>query len=87
MSLDLAGTPIRVSSVDPGMVETEFSSVRFHGDEERAAAVYRGFQPLTPDDVADLIAYIAGTPEHVNILDVVMYPTAQRNVYVVAKEG
>ncbi len=87
MSLDLAGTPIRVSSVDPGMVETEFSEVRFHGDRERAAGVYRGFQPLTPDDVADVIAYIAGTPEHVNILDVVMYPTAQRNVYVIAKES
>ncbi len=87
MSLDLAGTPIRVSSVDPGMVETEFSAVRFHGDQERAAAVYRGFQPLTPDDVADLVAYIAGTPEHVNILDVVMYPTAQRNVYVIAKDS
>ncbi len=86
MSLDLVGTPIRVSSVDPGMVETEFSEVRFHGDRERAAAVYRGLQPLTPDDVADVIAYIAGTPEHVNILDVVMYPTAQRNVYVIAKD-
>ncbi len=87
VSLDLAGTPIRVSSVDPGMVETEFSTVRFHGDEERAAAVYRGFQPLSPDDVADLVAYIAGTPPHVNILDVVMYPTAQRNVYVIAKDS
>ncbi len=87
MSLDLAGTPIRVSSVDPGMVETEFSSVRFHGNEERAAAVYRGFQPLAPDDVADVVAYIAGTPPHDNILDVVVYPTAQRNVYVVAKDS
>jgi serine 3-dehydrogenase len=83
MSLDLVGTPIRVSSVDPGMVQTEFSDVRFHGDQERAAGVYRGLQPLTPDDIADIVAYIAGAPEHVNILDVVVYPTAQRNVYVV----
>ncbi len=87
ISLDLAGIPIRVSSVDPGMVQTEFSQVRFHGDEARAAAVYKGFQPLTPDDIADVVAYIAGAPEHVNILDVVVYPTAQRNVYVVAREG
>ncbi len=87
ISLDLAGTPIRVSSVDPGMVETEFSSVRFHGDQERAAGVYKGFQPLTPDDVADIVAYVAGTPEHVNILDVVVYPTAQRNVYVIDRKS
>lgn len=83
LNLDVVGTPIRVSSVDPGMVETEFSRVRFHGDDERAAAVYRGLEPLSPDDVADVIAYVAGVPEHVNILDVVVYPTAQRNVYVV----
>ncbi len=87
MSLDLLGTPIRVSSVDPGMVETEFSQVRFHGDRDRAAGVYRGLQPLTADDVADVVAYVAGTPEHVNILDVVVYPTAQRNVYVTARES
>ncbi len=87
ISLDLVGTPIRVSSVDPGLVETEFSEVRFHGDTERAAAVYRGLQPLTPDDVADVVAYVAGAPEHVNILDVVVYPTAQRNVYIVARDG
>jgi len=87
LSLDLVGTPIRVSSVDPGMVETEFSDVRFHGDAERAAAVYRGLQPLTPDDVADVVAYVAGVPQHVNILDVVVYPTAQRSVFVIARDG
>ena len=83
MNLDVAGTPIRVSEVDPGFVETEFSEVRFHGDRERAKTVYQGFQPLTADDVADTIAYIVNLPEHVNILDLIIMPTAQRNVYVV----
>ncbi|HEY8483172.1 MAG TPA: SDR family NAD(P)-dependent oxidoreductase [Longimicrobiales bacterium] len=86
MSLDLVGTPIRVSSIDPGMVETEFSLVRFHGDAEKAAEVYRGLQPLTADDVADAVAYVVNLPEHVNVLNLVMYPTAQRNVYVVHRE-
>ena len=85
MNLDVQGTPIRVSSVDPGFVETEFSIVRFRGDEQRAAKVYEGFRPLTGDDVADTVCYVAGLPEHVNILDVVVVPTAQRNVYVVDK--
>lgn len=83
MNLDVAGTPIRVSAVDPGFVETEFSEVRFHGDKDRAKAVYQGFTPLSADDVADAIAYIVNLPEHVNILDLVIMPTAQRNVYVV----
>ena len=86
MSLDLAGTPIRVSSIDPGMVETEFSVVRFHGDQARADDVYRGLQPLTADDIADIVAYVVAAPPHVNILDVVVYPTAQRNVYVVSRK-
>ena len=86
MNLDVAGTPIRVSAVDPGFVETEFSEVRFHGDAERAKAVYQGFTPLTADDVADAIAYVLNLPEHVNILDLVIMPTAQRNVYVVDRD-
>src|SRR5207237_7223855 len=68
MNLDVAGTPLRVSAVDPGLVETEFSEVRFHGDKERAATVYQGLKPLSADDVADAIAYIVNLPEHVNIL-------------------
>jgi 3-hydroxy acid dehydrogenase / malonic semialdehyde reductase len=87
MNLDVAGTPIRVSAVDPGFVETEFSEVRFHGDKERARAVYRGFKPLTADDVADAITYVVNLPEHVNILDLVIMPTAQRNIYVVDRES
>lgn len=87
MNLDVAGTAIRVSAVDPGFVETEFSEVRFHGDRERAKAVYQGFTPLTADDIADTIAYIVNLPEHVNILDLVIVPTAQRNVYVVDRSS
>ena len=83
INLDVAGTPIRVSSVDPGFVETEFSLVRFHGDADRASGVYQGFQPLSGDDVADAVTYIANLPPHANVLRMVLLPTAQRNVYVV----
>lgn len=86
MNLDVAGTPIRVSSVDPGFVETEFSVVRFDGDEERAARTYEGFKPLTGDDVADAVAFVLTRPDHVNVFDVVLMPTAQRNIYVVQRE-
>jgi len=86
MNLDVAGTPLRVSAVDPGFVETEFSEVRFHGDKERAGTVYQGFTPLSADDVADAIAYVVNLPDHVNILDLIIMPTAQRNVYVVDRE-
>lgn len=86
MNLDMAGTPIRVSSVDPGFVETEFSEVRFRGDAQRAKAVYHGFKPLSAEDVADAIAYVVNLPEHVNVVDMILVPTAQRNVYVVDRE-
>jgi len=78
MNIDLLGTKIRVSSVDPGMTETEFSEVRFDGDTERAASVYAGTKPLSADDIADAIVYVANTPEHVDILNLVMMPTVQR---------
>ena len=78
MNIDLLGTKIRVSSVDPGMTETEFSEVRFDGDTERAATVYAGTTPLTADDIADAVIYVANTPDHVDILNLVMMPTAQR---------
>lgn len=86
INLDLAGTALRASSIDPGFVATEFSTIRFRGDQERAASVYRGFQPLSADDVADAVAYVANLPPHANILRLVLLPTAMRNVYVVDRE-
>ncbi len=86
MNLDVAGTPLRVSSVDPGFVHTEFASVRFHGDEEKAESVYSGFQPLSAADVAEVVHFVVNAPEHVNVADVLLLPTAQRNVYVVHRE-
>jgi 3-hydroxy acid dehydrogenase / malonic semialdehyde reductase len=87
MALDLVGTPIRVSSVDPGLVETEFSVVRFGGDADRAKAVYQGIRPLSADEVAEVIAYVVDLPEHVNVLDVVLMPVAQRSTQVVHRDG
>lgn len=81
MNMDLLGTGLRVSGIDPGMVETEFSLVRFHGDRSRAESVYQGVQPLTGEDIADAVAYVLNAPRHVNILDMVILPTAQRSAY------
>ncbi|WP_071189709.1 SDR family oxidoreductase [Trichormus sp. NMC-1] len=80
---DLLGTPIRVTSVDPGMVETEFSEVRFHGDIERAKKVYQGLTPLTPDDVADVIFFCATRSPHVNINEVILMPVDQASATLV----
>lgn len=80
---DLLGTPIRVTSVDPGMVETEFSDVRFHGDTERAKKVYQGVTPLTPDDVADVIFFCVTRSPHVNINEVVLMPVDQASATLV----
>jgi serine 3-dehydrogenase len=87
MSVDLVGTPIRVSAIDPGAVETEFSVVRFHGDEDKAKAVYKGFKPLRGDDVAEAVIFVTNAPDHVNILDMVVMPTAQRNPYVLHRDA
>ena len=78
MNIDLLGTSIRVSSVDPGLAETEFSEVRFDGDTERAKSVYSDTVPLTADDIADAVLYVANTPPHVDIFNLVMMPTVQR---------
>nr|PZM90687.1 MAG: NAD(P)-dependent oxidoreductase [Pseudomonadota bacterium] len=74
---ELLGTGIRVANVEPGAVETEFSLVRFSGDAERARKVYEGFTPLTAEDVAEAIAFVVSRPPHVNIEELVLYPTAQ----------
>ncbi|MEB3178208.1 MAG: SDR family oxidoreductase [Nostocaceae cyanobacterium] len=80
---DLLGTPIRVSCIDPGMVETEFSEVRFHGDTERAAKVYQGLKPLTGADVADVVFFCVTRPSHVNISEVLLVPTDQASTTLV----
>ena len=86
MNIDLAGTPIRVSLIDPGYAETEFALTRYRGDAERAKQTYKGFRPMTADDVAEAIAYVVNIPEHLNIADLVIVPAAQRNMYVVDRE-
>ena len=85
LRLELLGEPIRVTEVDPGLVETDFSLVRFSGDAERAAGVYRGYQPLSADDIADCIAWAASRPPHVNIDEIVVRPRAQATATQVHK--
>lgn len=79
MRIDLLHHGIRVSAVNPGMVETEFSMVRFNGDEERAKKVYENVVPLKPEDIAETIYWMASRPAHVNINDIVIMPTIQAN--------
>lgn len=79
MRLDLLPLGIRVASIAPGAAITEFSKVRFGGDEEKAAAVYNGFQPLLPEDIADVVVFMATRPPHVCLQDVQIMPTAQAN--------
>jgi NADP-dependent 3-hydroxy acid dehydrogenase YdfG len=87
LRLELLGRPVRVSEVAPGLVETEFSLVRFDGDAERAADVYRGLEPLRPEDVADLIAFVVTRPPHVDIDYVAIKPTAQATATTVHREA
>jgi len=84
---DLLGTPVRVTSVDPGMVETDFSLVRFHGDSGRAEKVYKGLTPLRPEDVAETIVWVVNRPAHVNIARVVMTTIDQANSLLFHREG
>jgi 3-hydroxy acid dehydrogenase / malonic semialdehyde reductase len=86
MRIDLNGTPLRVSEVAPGMVETEFSLVRFRGDKERAGKVYQGLTPLSPDDIADAVVYCATRPPHVNISEMLVLPTAQASTTMVYRK-
>lgn len=84
---DLLGTPVRVSCVDPGLVETEFSQVRFRGDTERAKKVYQGLTPLTPADVADVVFFCVTRPPHVNISEVLLMPTDQAGSMLFNRQG
>jgi len=83
LRMDLSGTPLRVSTVDPGMVETEFSLVRFRGDGEKAEKVYQGLKALSPDDVAAAVVFCATRPPHVNISEIIVMPQAQASPMVV----
>ncbi len=86
MRLDLNEYGIRVGAVNPGLVETEFSQVRFKGDTKRAETVYKGYQALKPEDIADIILFVVTRPYHVNIADLVVMPTAQASSTIVKKE-
>lgn len=86
LRLELVGKPVRITEVAPGMVETEFSVVRFKGDEERAAKVYAGLQPLCADDVADCIQWAVTRPAHVNIDEIVVKPLAQASASIAARK-
>lgn len=83
LRLELLGRPVRVTEVNPGLVETEFSLVRFAGDAERARSVYRGLDPLTPEDIADCVVWAATRPSHVNIDEIVVRPRDQATATLV----
>lgn len=87
MRLDLLTSGIRVTAIHPGAVETEFSVVRFKGDQARADKVYEGFEPLRPSDIADAIYYASQTPPHVNINEIIIMPTAQANAGTIFRQS
>lgn len=86
LRLDLVDTPIRVCTVDPGLVETEFSMVRFRGDEERAKKTYQGLRTLLPEDVADAVVYCATRPAHVQVAEMILLPTNQASTTLVHRQ-
>ena len=85
MRIDLNGTGIKVSGINPGLVETEFSEVRFKGDSEKARNVYQGFDPLKPEDIAEIIEFVVTRPYRVNLADMIVLPTAQATSTIVDK--
>lgn len=87
LRVDLAGSGIRFTTVDPGMVETELSVIRYHGDQEQADAVYEGMTPLTPEDVADAVLWAATRPAHVDIGEIVLWPTDQASTTMVTRNN
>lgn len=87
LKMDLQGTPIRVTSIDPGLVETEFSLARFKGDAARAEAPYKGLTPLSGDDVAEAVIWSATRPAHVNVMSMTLFPTSQASAQMVHREA
>lgn len=86
LRMDVVDTPIRVTNIQPGMVETNFSVIRFHGDQQKADNVYDGIKPLTAEDIADIVVYAASAPTHVQICEVTVTPTHQATGGIVHKE-
>ena len=86
LRIDVANTAVRVTNLKPGLVETNFSNIRFHGDSDRAANVYKGIQPLTGDDIADVAVYAANAPEHVQIAEVLILATHQASGSVIVRK-
>ena len=86
LRIDVANTDIRVTTLKPGLVETNFSNVRFHGDNERATKVYQGIKPLTGDDIADVAVYAANAPAHVQIAEVLILATHQASGSVIVRK-
>ena len=86
LRIDVANTSIRVTNLKPGLVETNFSNIRFHGDTERAANVYKGVKPLTGDDIADVAVYAANAPAHVQIAEVLILATHQASGSVIVRK-
>jgi hypothetical protein len=87
LRIDVNGTAVRVTSVDPGMVETDFSKIRFRGDAERAAKTYQNVDPLQAEDIADAIVWAATRPAHVSIQTIVLTPTAQANPFILTRRS
>ncbi len=86
LRIDVANSAVRVTNLKPGLVETNFSNTRFHGDMERAANVYKGIQPLTGDDIADVAVYAANAPAHVQIAEVLILATHQGSGSVIVRK-
>ena len=86
LRIDLVGTPLRVTNIKPGMVETNFSVVRFRGDKDKADNVYKGIKPLTGDDIAEVVYFAASAPEHMQLAEILVMPTNQATGTIVSKK-
>lgn len=86
LRIDLVDTPLRVTNIKPGLVETNFSVVRFRGDKERAENVYKGIQPLTGDDIAEVAYFAASAPEHMQVAEILVMPTNQATGTIISKK-